>query len=427
MKGFPSTPTISRLLPYKHRPSVYGVRWDTVNDLYQPVQVVNGRIIARDYGSYPIQELMRRCMLTSSGIVQYYLHGENSLLKANGAAADLSGADGQVMVQVPQFSYCIFTEGSYKYFIVSLRPFSTQKPISGAGISSAVHPWYYEGGVPSPAAHKYVGAFEGVLYRGGVNVDGTGSQTGTAGDLIRSVYGYKPLTYFHRTERRTYSANGIIHQYAHWAAEAMILLYFAEYKSWNSQGLIPGYTEGGTWDMAKMCKTGITVGLGNASGSILWQNANASLRSSVDQTGKYVANSFRGIENFFGHVWKWTDGINVQYIGSPLTSARIYVCNNPSQFADDTVTNYTDTGLDFPLASGYQRNLHDDTLLCNSAAGASSTTFIRDYFYAPSAAGWRSLRSGGALTNGATAGVATRTASNSASDRTAGIGGRVSA
>ena len=408
---------------------VYGVRWDTVNDLYQPVKVVSGAIVAEDYTSYPIQEAMRRCILSSAGAVQYYLFGTNSAYKEDGSTpSDLSGADGQVMVQVPQFSYAIFTDGNYKYFLISAGSFATVLPSDGTTpVSSTVHEWFYEGGLGSPRAYGYISAFEGVLYRGGVNVDGTGSQTGAAGDLIRSVYGYKPLTYFHRTERRTYSISGVIHQYAHWAHEAMILLAFVEVKSWNSQGLLPGYTEGGSWLFDKVCKTGITVGLGNGNGSVLWQNADASLRCSTDQTGKYVANSYRGIENFYGHVWKWVDGINVEYVGSPLTGARIYLSNNPAQFADGTATNYTDTGLDFPLASGYQRNLHDGTLLCNSATGASSTTFIRDYFYASSAAGWRALLSGGNLDNGAYAGVANRFAYNAASYRGAGIGGRVSA
>jgi len=412
---------------YTRTHRAYGVKWDTVNDVYTAVQVDRKQIVSWAFSRYIIQEGMARCVISNTGALQYLLHPTDSTKKLDGTDADLSGADGQVMVRVPMFWYAIFTDGDYKYFLISKMPFSVYRPTAGTLVTAEVHPWFYEGGLSTPSPYKYISAFEGVLYRGGVNVDGTGSQTGTSGDLIRSVYGYIPLTYFHRTERRTYSADGVFHQFPYWANEAMILLYFTEYKSWNSQGLIPGYTEGGSWDFAKVCKTGITVGLGNASGSVLWQNADSGLRCSTDQTGKYVANSYRGIENFFGHVWKWTDAINIEYVGSPLTSARIYISNNPSQFADGTATNYTDIGLDFPLASGYQRNLHDGTLLVNNVTGASSSTFIRDYFYASSGAGWRALRSGGYLPAGAGAGVAYRAAANAATNRDAYIGGRLSA
>lgn len=405
----------------------YGVRWDTVNDLYAEVQVDRKQIVTLAFTRYIVQEGMLRCVIDNTGALQYLLSPTDSTKKLSGVDSDLSGADGQVMVRVPMFWYAIFTDGDYKYFLISKSPFSVYRPTAGTLVTAVVHPWFYEGGLSTPSPYKYISAFEGVLYRSGSNVDGTGSQTGTSGDLIRSVYGYIPLTYFHQTERRTYSVDGVFHQFPYWANEAMMLLWFTEYKSWNSQGLIPGYTEGGAWNFAKVCKTGITASLGNASGSILWQNAPSALRCSTDQTDKYVANSYRGIENFFGHVWKWTDGINIEYVGSPLTSARIYISNNPSQFADGTVTNYTDTGVDFPLASGYQQNLHDGTLLCNDVTGASSVTFIRDYFYASSGAGWRALRSGGALGDGARAGVAYRDATYAATYRYATVGGRLSA
>jgi hypothetical protein len=411
---------------------IYGVRWDAsdlpAGDTYQSTMVHRKVPTAQAFTRYPIQEGMCRCVLAhNTGALAYLLDPTDSTKKLNGDNANLDGSDGQVMVRVPKFHRIIRNDGDHRYYLISREPFSLYRPVSDDYVDSEIHPWFLEGGLSTPAPYKYVGAFEGVLKRSSAYADGTGSDVWATGDAVHSVYGYLPVTYFREYEFRTAMADGAYHQYCYYADEAVVLLYLTEYKSWNSQGLLPGYTEGLAWELDKRCKTGITAGLGNASGSILWQNAASGLRCTFDQTGKYVANSFRGIENFYGHVWKWVDGINIQFIGSPLTDADVHVSNNPAQFAHDTTTNYTSLGIDLPLANGYQRNLHDGTLLPSVSSGASNTTYIRDYYYASSSAGWRALLSGGALYDGAVAGVAYRYAGNAASSRAAAIGGRVAA
>lgn len=43
---------------------------------------------------------------------------------------------------------------------------------------------------------------------------------------------------------------------------------------------------------------------------------------------------WRGIEDFWGNVWEWTDGLN-------WNNGTYYVCNDPAKYADDTAENYT--------------------------------------------------------------------------------------
>ena len=49
----------------------------------------------------PIQSKMRRCLLPDNGKVSQYLHAANSDLTDTGMAADLTGASGQSMVEIP--------------------------------------------------------------------------------------------------------------------------------------------------------------------------------------------------------------------------------------------------------------------------------------------------------------------------------------
>jgi len=406
----------------------YGVRWDSSNDIMTAGIISGGEFIVFDYQNFPVQEQMRRCVTThgASFGIEYYLHPEDSTLKEDGSAANIDGTDGQVMVEVPLFYYLICTDGNYKYFLVGERPFSLILSDGTEKIAKR-HEWFEEGGTLSDK--KYIGAFEGVLYDTGTSsyVDGNGTGQYSSGDKIHSAAGYIPLTKETRaTFRAGCSEDSAYHQMGYWAREAILLLYLTEYKSWNSQAMLPGYTEGGSFNMNKVCKTGITKVFGNKSGSINWEDADTSLRCSTDQTGKVVASSFRGVENFYGHLWKWVDGINVEYVGSPLTDANVYTCNDPSNFADNTSTNYVDEGIDLPLTSGWQRDLHDGCLL-PSSVGGSSSTYITDYFWAGGSAGWGGVLSAGSLAQGAYAGAAAWAANASSSYRDVNIGGRPAA
>lgn len=408
--------------------SGYGMRWDSVNDVMTPGIASAGVFYPFEVSNFPVQEKMRRCVMNASNVVQYYLDPDDSTKKTNGESANIDGTDGQVQVEVSLFYYLIETDGNYKYFLVGERPFSLT--LSDSSVKTAKHhEWFEEGGTLSDK--KYIGAFEGVLYddSAGSYIDGDGAGQYAAGDKVHSIEGYKPLTYETRATFRTACAvDGDYHQMGYWAHEAIMLLFLTEYQTWDSQTALPGYTEDASYVFADdVCKTGITKTLGNKSGSISWNDADNSLRCTEDQGALIVANSYRGIENFYGHIWKWVDGFNVQFVGSPLTDAAVYVCNNPANFTDDTSTNYTDLGIDLPLASGYQTDLHDGTLLPKTASGGSSSTYICDYYYASSGAGWRVLRSGGRLYYGAYAGFASRYANNASSFRTSSIGGRSAA
>ena len=413
--------------------NAYGTRWDTTAS--SPVLtkgiVAAGVFIPFDYTGFPIQEQMRRCVLNSIKELQYFTGADDSTKKADGTAANIDGTDGQVHVQVPKFEYLQTVDGNYRYDLVGTGTFYLTKSDTSV-VFSSIHPWFWEGG--SLADHKYIGAFEGVLYddTSSAYVDGTGSSLYASGDKIHSISGYIPMTYISRPELRAgCTVDAAFHQQGYWSDHAILLLYITEFATWNSQIAIPGYTEGTPWDLAKRCKTGITATLGNQSGSVTYGDADVSLRCSYDWSGTptiVVANSFRGIENFYGHIWKWVDGVKFEFVGDPLSAANIYVSNNPADWDDDeNSTDYTDLGVDLPLASGYQSALHPGTFLPSSVSGGGSDTYITDYYYVGSA-GWRALVSGGHLYDGGRAGVARRNADNAgSSDRTESLGGRPAA
>lgn len=97
--------------------------------------------------------------------------------------------------------------------------------------------------------------------------------------------------------------------------------------------------------------------------------------------------SYRGIENFWGHIWTFVDGMNTN-------NNRTYVSNSPSVFIEDSSTNYTDIGINNANANGYQNTLLQQSRgFLPATATASSSTKVADYY--SQAAGWRVAISGG--------------------------------
>ena len=103
----------------------------------------------------------------------------------------------------------------------------------------------------------------------------------------------------------------------------------------------------------------------------------------------YGGVQYRGIENPWGNVYDWIDGIN-------FNSRAAYICTDPSKYADDTSTNYTSAGLSLP-SGGNIKTLGNCTALpwafIPTGTGGSGTTYVPDYVTSNS--GWCVLCVGG--------------------------------
>ena len=91
----------------------YGISWDYTTDTY-------ARTGAKGYTA--IQSRMRRCVLKADGTVNYYLNPTNSYFKEDGTPSVLTGADGNVMVEIPKHYIKVGTVGNVDSFSISLTP-----------------------------------------------------------------------------------------------------------------------------------------------------------------------------------------------------------------------------------------------------------------------------------------------------------------
>ena len=341
-----------------------------------------------------LQIEMRRCVINDAGVVQYYLCSTDSTDKEDCSTASvIDGTDGQVMVEIPIFWLKYSYSGTTHTWLISREQFN------GASRFNA----FYKDG--AWVDHRYIGAYEGIGYDDGTSayVDcGTGKADNWAGgsidlanDKLGSVSGFAPMMDETRAEFRAIALNRGVgwRQQDFYLTSAVQLLYLVEYASFYSQDVIGmGRTEltGGTW--VKDSYIGVT-GKSNSDG-------NATANTGGDTNNAYM--SYRGIENFYGNLWKWVDGFNIN-------DNIPYVSNTETDFADDTDTNYTrltDTGgggITLINANGYQTTLEQTKGgFLPSAVGGSSSTYITDYYY--QAAGWQVARLGGVADTGDTAG-----------------------
>ena len=88
---------------------------------------------------------------------------------------------------------------------------------------------------------------------------------------------------------------------------------------------------------------------------------------------------YRGIENPFGNIWYYVDGItSINY--------HIYICNNPRSYVTEQITDcYMDTGIDLPTTGSntYLRSLSlvDGTyshVFLPESFGGTASTYVAD-------------------------------------------------
>jgi hypothetical protein len=394
--------SIGNILANNYIPQAYGLEWDSDLDEYTRLGGLAGIACSQSLSDalLPIQAQMRRCVVSDAGVVQYYLDPLDSTKKADGTAANLDGTDGQVMVEIPKFWYRYEKSGYKHRWWIS--------PVERSGYD--VHPAFIKGAVEYD--YRYYGAYPGTLYDVSASAYVDGDDSGTlyaAGDKLSSISGIKPYTNETRATYRTAAAARGTgwHQLDFALVSAVQLLYLIEYGDFNSQLMISAGNSKFSSFVFATCigATGKSNGDGNASGGQSTTGGNI---------GDYV--TYRGIEDIFGNLWQFLDGINIRNydpLGGSAYASYAYLCADPDAFADDTDTDY-DVVPDETLAKadGYISALIATKLgfLPKSIdAGNGENDDICDYYYTvfetEPAGGWRVVHVGGLANDGGRAGV----------------------
>lgn len=410
----------------------YGIEWDTTVSNPKPTRIGKMEL----HKELPLQSMMRNCILKNDGSVAYYLHANDSTKQDNGAAADLTGATGQMETELPDMYVRFETDGN------KCRHLQSTEPLPG------FHLW----------RKGYIGSVEATVQRSTTtlasvcNTDADyrgGNNDATRDGTYRTMLGMPAtnisLTNFRAYARKRGSTEWNCNLYR--LHKMMWWLFAVEYANFNSQADFNaaldenGYHQGGlgagvtTWDGTSwnnyngyypLVPCGVTNSLGNHTGTVDY-NVIGSDGSTVKT---FAVPRYRGVENPFGHIWKWTDGCKciIQSEASGGLS-KFYVCDNPANFTSSGTTNYDYRG-NLPRSEGYVKALilGEDGEIMPLAVGGGSTTYFCDYFYTnipTSGESERGVLFGGNAAYGANAGFVYAGTHYSATTASAIIGSRL--
>ena len=410
----------------------YGIEWDTTVSNPKPTRIGKMEL----HKELPLQSMMRNCILKNDGSVAYYLHANDSTKQDNGAAADLTGATGQMETELPDMYVRFETDGN------KCRHLQSTEPLPG------FHLW----------RKGYIGSVEATVQRSTTtlasvcNTDADyrgGNNDATRDGTYRTMLGMPAtnisLTNFRAYARKRGSTEWNCNLYR--LHKMMWWLFAVEYANFNSQADFNaaldenGYHQGGlgagvtTWDGTlwnnyngyyPLVPCGVTNSLGNHTGTVDY-NVIGSDGSTVKT---FAVPRYRGVENPFGHIWKWTDGCKciIQSEASGGLS-KFYVCDNPANFTSSGTTNYDYRG-NLPRSDGYVKALilGEDGEIMPLAVGGGSTTYFCDYYYTDipsSGEAERGVLFGGSAVDGAGAGFVFADANNAPSYAYASFGSRL--
>lgn len=133
---------------------------------------------------------------------------------------------------------------------------------------------------------------------------------------------------------------------------------------------------------------------------------------------------WRGIEGFWGNLWEFVDGINVN-------NGVYYVCNDPDLYADDTSEGYArlsysgnpDWSSSYITEMGVDDGDNNHIMLPKSAGSGSGSTYYCDAAWC--AAGWTTCLHGGYWINGDLCGLFACNVDPKSSGSAANTGGRL--
>lgn len=385
-------------------------------------------LFGQSRAAFGVHDKMRGCVLNANGTVNYYLLETDWAFKFDGTASDLSGADGNVMVEIPKFYYRIERSGTITTWKVSA--------VAQSGFD--LHPAFIKDGVE--VDYRYYGAYDACVldvssspqeYISGLNYDnndggnGVGVDvTASTGDKLASVKGVYPMVGLTRAEFRTLAANVGTGwrqvDFTLWSAVQM--LFLIEYQTFNSQAVLGAGNTNGSYLGSSGNQNDSPHTIAGAGDSLGSGSTDTVSGAGVNAKPGTSFMKYRGIENFYGNCWNWADGINVNV----TANGNVHVTNNSADFADNTSTNMTLIATALPTASGYIRDLLpiDGYFLSSSNSGGGSTTYITDQHFASTSSN-RVVRVGGIASDGASAGAFCLRSTNDSSSADRSGGGRL--
>ena len=413
---------------------VLGITMDYKNKTCTRIAGAKNLTAGADFDKFSMYGGRKRCNVSDGGTINAYYGDE-------GYTED--GSNGQVMVYQPKFYYLVCPleydrqETGYGYHLRKANYY-----ISGtrrAGFK--LHPAFYDKN-GNEVDYILMSAYEGCIYDTSANayLKNDEQVMDASKDKFSSIAGARPATGVSQDLTRPNIEQMAKNRGEGWhslgikTASMEQLLMIVEMGMMNLQTAIGQgvvnlpWTTGSDTTSSYAGATGSTASLGNGTGRATKTTTYEGGKATEYTVDGKTSICYRGVENFWGNIWKFAYGINFYCeVGKPFLG---YVCKDFNYAESKKTDNYENIGFALPSENGYVSAMGYSTkydwLFLPSEVKGNSSLPVGDYYYQNNTwDGYRIARLGGNWNGGSAAGGFYWTLSDGVGNRYRDIGGRL--
>ena len=414
---------------------VLGITMDYKNKTCTRIAGAKNLTAGADFDKFSMYGGRKRCNVSDGGTINAYYGDE-------GYTED--GSNGQVMVYQPKFYYLVCPleydrqETGYGYHLRKANYYVSETQRAGFKL----HPAFYDKN-GNEVDYILMSAYEGCIYDTSANayLKNDEQVMDASKDKFSSIAGARPASGVSQNLTRPNIEQMAKNRGEGWhslgikTASMEQLLMIVEMGMMNLQTAIGQgvvnipWTTGSDTTSSYAGATGSTASLGNGTGRATETTTYEGGVATKNTADGKTSICYRGVENFWGNIWKFAYGVNIWGNGK-MAGGMPYICSDFNYAEGKNTDNYEGAGFTVTKANGYISAMgystkYDWLFMASECLGNSSLP-VGDYTYiTENLNGYRIARLGGYWAYGSSAGGFYWDLDNGVGSRNRYIGGRL--
>lgn len=414
---------------------VLGITMDYKNKTCTRIAGAKNLTAGSDFDKFSMYGGRKRCNVSDGGTINAYYGDE-------GYTED--GSNGQVMVYQPKFYYLVCPleydrqETGYGYHLRKANYYISETQRAGFKL----HPAFYDKN-GNEVDYILMSAYEGCIYDTSASayLKNDEQVMDASKDKFSSIAGARPASGVSQNLTRPNIEQMAKNRGEGWhslgikTASMEQLLMIVEMGMMNLQTAIGQgvvnlpWSTGSDTTSSYAGATGSTASLGNGTGRATKTTTYEGGKATDYTVDGKTSICYRGVENFWGNIWKFAYGVNIWGNGK-MAGGMPYICSDFNYAEGKNTDNYEGAGFTVTKANGYISAMgystkYDWLFMASECLGNSSLP-VGDYTYiTENLNGYRIARLGGGWNDGSNAGGFYWFLSDGVGYRSRTVGGRL--
>lgn len=369
---------------------VLGITMDYKNKTCTRIAGAKNLTAGADFDKFSMYGGRKRCNVSDGGTINAYYGDE-------GYTED--GSNGQVMVYQPKFYYLVCPleydrqETGYGYHLRKANYYVSETQRAGFKL----HPAFYDKN-GNEVDYILMSAYEGCIYDTSANayLKNDEQVMDASKDKFSSIAGARPASGVSQNLTRPNIEQMAKNRGEGWhslgikTASMEQLLMIVEMGMMNLQTAIGQgvvnipWTTGSDTTSSYAGATGSTASLGNGTGRATETTTYEGGVATKNTADGKTSICYRGVENFWGNIWKFAYGVNIWGNGK-MAGGMPYICSDFNYAEGKNTDNYEGAGFTVTKANGYISAMgystkYDWLFMASECLGNSSLP-VGDYTY----------------------------------------------